>query len=311
MPLRVHALLAAALLMAAAQPLYAQRTLAGTVQDERGAAVPFAVLELPAQKLGVQADDKGHFSLPLPATLAPTDSLSVSALGYARRRVPVPAGATATLQLAALPVPLHEVVVRPSVAEWVGFKGEPERQGGYSQNLLSLNKNTGWQIARLCQSPTKGYLTAVRFFVNPGRNCGKTGMQAPFRVRVYAADGPDGSPGADLLTATVLAAAAGRGWVSVDLNRYGIEFPKQGVYVAMEWVYTSEAFLCSYTSYNPNSRQKEKHTNYGQALATALVSRGKAETWYHTVDYGWTNFTHRFASQSHILDAAIQARIQP
>ncbi|SES70837.1 carboxypeptidase-like regulatory domain-containing protein [Hymenobacter actinosclerus] len=311
MSLRLHALFAAALLTALAHPLHAQRTLTGTVQDPQGAAVPFAVLELPTHKLGVQADDEGRFSLPLPAGLAPTDSLTVSALGYERRRVLVPVGATVALQLAALPVSLNEVVVRPGAAEWVGFESEP-KDFGYGQNGLSKEKNTGWQIARLCQPTTNGYLVAARFFVKPGIHCGKTGVRAPFRVRVYAADGPNGSPGTDLLFTTVLAAAPQKGWVTVDLNRYGIEFPQRGVYVAMEWVYTSDEFLCSYTYTTPDSRQKKEGFSYGQSLAAQWVPEAQARTWYYTIKYGWRKFDSRDPTgQQRVGDAAIQARFQP
>ncbi|OWP64362.1 hypothetical protein CDA63_04840 [Hymenobacter amundsenii] len=301
----------AGLLAALMHPLYAQRTLTGIVQDPQGAAIPFAVVELPARKLGVQANDEGLFSFPLPAGLTPADSLTFSALGYERRRVAVPAEAAATLRLAALPVSLSEVVVRPGVAEWVGFKGVPKSRGGYRQTILLREKNTGWQIARRCQPTADGYLTAVRFFVNPSHDCGKTGLRAPFRVRVYAADGPGGSPGTDLLTTSVLAAATNRGWITVDMNRYTISFPQRGVYVAMEWLHTSDEFLCRSISYNPESHQKMEQVNYEQSLASALVPTAEAHTWYHTIDYGWVSFNRRFAEQSQILDAAIQARSQP
>ncbi|RFP64835.1 carboxypeptidase regulatory-like domain-containing protein [Hymenobacter lapidiphilus] len=310
MSLDFRALLAAALLVALAHPLYAQRILTGTVQDVQGAAVPFAVLELPTQKLGVQADNEGRFSFPLPAGLTPTDSLSVSALGYERRRVPVPAGATAALRLAALPVSLNEVVVRPGVAMWVGFAGEL-KDTGFGQSGLSKENNTGWQIARFCQPPTDGYLTAVRFFVKPGR-CSKTSVRTPFRVRVYAADGPNGSPGTDLLSVSVLTAALNKGWVSMDLSRYGILFPRQGVYVAMEWVHTSDEFLCSYTTTDFNSKQKKQDFSYGQSLMAAHVPETAAQTWYYTIKYGWLKFTSRDPTgQRMVGDAAIQARFQP
>ncbi|NVO32197.1 carboxypeptidase regulatory-like domain-containing protein [Hymenobacter lapidiphilus] len=302
-------LAATTFLVALAHPLKAQRTLTGTVQDSRGGAVPFAVLELPAQKIGVQADDEGRFSLPLPAALAPTDSLSVSALGYARQRVPVPAGVTATLRLAALPVSLNEVVVRPGIAEWVGLLVGPTKHGGYQQNRLSRESNSGWQIARLCQPPTDGHLTAVRFFVKSSIGCSKVSMRAPFRVRIYAADGPDGSHGTDLLTTSVLAAATERGWVTVNLDRYGIEFPQQGVYVAMEWVYTSDEFLCTHTYTNPDTRQKSEGFTYGQVIAAARLPAAKSQTWYYTIKYGWLKMQSRsIAGPATIDDAAIQAQ---
>ncbi|SDY27124.1 carboxypeptidase-like regulatory domain-containing protein [Hymenobacter psychrophilus] len=301
MPLRLHALLAAALLVAAAQPLYAQRTLIGTVQDERGAAVPFAVLELPAQKLGVQADDEGRFSFPLPASLAPTDSLSVSALGYARRRVPVPAGATATLQLAALPVSLNEVVVRGTRAAPVVLGAEEvDEIRSYGQSGLSEEKNTGWQIAYLVDAPPAGYIEEVRFYVRK-KERGKCseGTQAPFRVRLYAPDSLTGVPGADILLISVLTAATKPGWHTVDVRRFNIKAPSQGFFVAMEWVYTDAKYLCVQATNRPSSKGKFI-TFYGQSLGCA-PSNG--HTFNYRAGWGWQKSTFG--------DAAIQAVIQP
>ena len=306
-------LLGASLLLALARPAAAQRTLIGAVQDLQGTAIPFAIVELPAQKLGVQADDKGHFSLPLPASLTLTDSLTVSALGYARQRMVVPAGAVAKLQLVALPVSLNEVVVRPGVAKWVGFEGKLKSRGGLGVGkLLSQENNTGWQIARRCQPTSDGYLTAARFFINPDYNCAKTRIKAPFRVRVYAADGPGGGPGTDLLLTSVMAAATTRGWVTVDLSRYGITYPHQGIYVAMEWLYTSDEFLCHYTFLNTISHQKQQGVSYGQSLAADWLPEEIAQTWYYSIEYGWRKMQSRDITGQHkVSDPAIQARFQP
>lgn len=296
-------------LVLGALPLLAQTTLTGTVLDEQGTAVPFAVVEMPAYQLGVQADQQGQFSLPLPPATTLTDSLTVSALGYARRRVAVPTAAVCTLRLAALPVALATVVVRPAAPQWVGFAGNPAGPG-FGQSGLTPEKHTGWQVARFCQPPSAGYLTGVRFFVKPARNCGNALLRAPFRVRVYAADGPNHSPGTDLLTTTVLAAATQKGWVEIDLSSYALAFPAQGLYVAMEWVYTSDEFLCRYTYTQPGTREKKVGTSYGQALGGNLTDQ--TQTWYHTIAYGWRKFTaHPTQSPQQTGDAAIQARFQP
>jgi hypothetical protein len=309
----IRVLFFAVLLAGAGAPLYAQRALVGTVHDAQGAAVPFAVIELPARHLGVQANQDGHFLLPLPADLAPTDSLAVSALGFQRLRLAVPTTAAARLQLQALPVALTGVTVRAAAIapEWLGPEEDTERFG-FSQNNLSPEKNTGWQIARYFQPLAAGYLTGARFFVKAdgAGNCDKTLLKAPFRVRIYTADGPNGSPGTDLLTTSVLASAAKSGWVTVDLRPYNLAFPAQGVFVAMEWVYTSDQFLCSYQYTQPPAKEKKTGTRYGQILGGRLTPQ--TQTWYHTITYGWRKFQSRDQTgQLRIGDAAIQAQYMP
>ena len=281
MSLRLHSLFAAALLTVLAHPLHAQRTLTGTVQDPQGAAVPFAVLELPTHKLGVQADDEGRFSLPLPAGLAPTDSLTVSALGYARQRVPVPAGTTATLQLAALPVSLNEVVVRGTRAAPVvlGTDLRFKSYSGFSQSGLSPAKHTGWQIARFFAPVTSGQLTEVSFFVKRHATSGCRDIyRAPFRVRVYAADGPNHTPGADLLLTSVLAAATKPGWLTIDLRQYQLPVDSSGFYVAMEWVYTDSQYLCANDYTDAVTKQKKQSVSYGLSLGGEIAEN--TQSWY-------------------------------
>ncbi|WP_019948975.1 carboxypeptidase-like regulatory domain-containing protein [Hymenobacter aerophilus] len=302
MSLPFRPLLAATLLVAAAQPLYAQRTLTGTVQDPQGAAVPFAVLELPAQKLGVQADDEGRFSLPLPAGLTPTDSLTVSALGYARRRVPVPAAATVALRLAALPVSLNEVVVRGTrAAPTVAGAQQVNEAFSYSQSALSKEKNTGWQIAYRIDSPPAGYLEAVKFFIKKRGlgNC-KEGYQAPFRLRIYGLDSLNSLPGPDLLLTSVVSAASKPGWHTIDVRQFNIPVPAKGFYVAMEWIYTDDQFLCNYQTHVEGARKATTRTSYGQMLAGAHSS---GHTYSHSAGRGWR--------KSSGADAAIQVLIQP
>ncbi|MDU0369905.1 hypothetical protein ACFPAF_05825 [Hymenobacter endophyticus] len=301
------------LLAGAGTTLYAQRPLTGIVHDAQGTAVPFAVVELPAHHLGVQANQDGYFSLPLPTGLTSTDSLAVSALGFQRLRLPVPATAATRLQLQALPVSLAGVTVHATAIapQWLGPEEDTERFG-FSQNGLSPEKNTGWQVARYFQPAAAGYLTGARFFVNGNGsgNCDKKLLKTPFRIRVYTADGPNGGPGTDLLTASVLASAAKAGWVTVDLRPYNLAFPAQGVFVAMEWVYTSDQFLCSYQYTQLPTKEKKTGTRYGQSLGGRLTP--ETQTWYYTITYGWRKFqTRDQTGQQRIGDAAIQAQYMP
>ncbi|UOR04763.1 carboxypeptidase-like regulatory domain-containing protein [Hymenobacter aerilatus] len=296
---------------------YAQASVVvGTVQDVgTKAAVPFAVVEIPTYHLGVQADQQGHFSLSLPSNLAPTDSLTVSALGYQRRRVALAAASHITLQ--PLPIALREVVVHgtKSAPVVLGPQKKAGWSSGFGESGLTADKRAGWQVAYFFAQPPTGQLTAVRFYVKRGnqRRCAAQLLQAPFRVRVYAADGPSGAPGTDLLTETVLAAASKPGWLTVSLTSFNLPTSAAGFFVAMEWLYTDARYLCQTTSVNHTTKERKAITHYGQQLGGYHQEQDQKAAWYLSAGYPWQQMPSFTAAGKLPLfsEPAIQAIIQP
>lgn len=294
---------------------HAQRLLTGTVvENTNGAAIPFAVVELPGYHLGTQANSVGQFRLVLPSGLALTDSLTVSALGYQRRRVAVPATEACRLLLASQALPLAEVMVRPTKEAPVVLGPTTGKfdQTGFSGSGLSPTNNKGWQIARCFAAPTTGYLTEARFYLKAKGNFGCKQYMTPFRVRVYAADGPNKGPGTDLLFESLLVAATKPGWLTVDLRRFNLPVPPAGFYVAMEWLYISDAYLCPYSYLDSQTKEKRTGVAYGQSLGGQLMA--DTQTWYLSAGYPWQRTMPHPAPGSRTtqaIGAAIQAVVQP
>ena len=308
------------LLLALPTALLAQQTtLTGTVVDAgSGQPIPFATVELPTRQVGVQATETGTFTLALPANLSATDSLRVASLGFMTRMMALPGGGAAPVRLTlrALPVPLAEVVVRASTKPLVQLgPGEDAGRFGFSGGNIRGVGSTGWQVARQFMGGPAGYLKAVRFYVKSSANCGKRTVQAPFRVRLYAADGPGGAPGTDLLTTSLLTAAGKKGWHEVDVAKYSLRAPAAGFFVAMEWLYTDDAFGCDWTYTDPNSKQKKTTYHYGQTLG-GYFEDVSVMTWYLAAGFPWQRFQIRSNLEGHSKvgpsrNAAIQAIIQP
>jgi hypothetical protein len=281
-----------ALLWPAALQAQASR-VAGVVVDAATAQpVPFAVVELLSQNTGAQADLQGHFTLELTAAPAATDSLTVSALGYGRRRVPVPTGRPAQLALTALPVALAEVQVRPvpNAPVVLGATGTSPSLRFGSSGIYALKG--GYQKARYFPPAAPGYFQSVAFYMNNsfvasvGPCDHKLLNTAPFRVRLYAADGPGSAPGTDLLTTTLLTAGPRKtGWHTVDLRARNIRLPVVGFYVAMEWVYTEAQYLCEYKATNSSTKAKSAYFRYGQFLEA--TEEKQPLTWFYAVGLGW------------------------
>ena len=310
----VRRLGAAALLLLSAQSSAQSFLLTGAVVDAvSGQPVPFAVVEISTRHLGVQATEQGTFVLELPTALALTDSLRATSLGYHARSFAIPKASPCQLQLRAGVVALPEAVVRPPSPPTVLGPGADGDKAGFAQGKFRTVGSKGWQVARRFEQAPAGVVQAVRFYVKPNAQCGKVSAKTPFRVRVYAADGPNGAPGTDLLTTSVLTAAPGKGWHEVDLLRYQLQVPTAGFYVAMEWLYTDEAFGCTYTYHNPETKEKKSDYAYGQSLG-GYFDLSPPITWYLSAGYPWQQFVHHpmllIQDKGQNRNAAIQAVVQ-
>ena len=292
-----------------------QVPLTGVVVDAASEqAIPFAVVEIRSRHVGVQATEQGTFSLVLPSTITATDSLQVSSLGFISQVLPLPSASPCRLTLRPLSVALPEAVVRPPGPPVVlDPTANGGRSGFASGNMRSVGSKA-WQVGRKFETSHRGVFHAVRFYVKPNFHCGKTSVKAPFRVRLYAADGVNGAPGTDLLTASVLTAASRSGWHEVDLRRYQVAVPAVGFYVAMEWLYTDGSFGCEYTYSTAGEKAKKTGYAYGPSLGGYYDST-PSSTWYLTAGYPWQPFTHRsiprVTDKDEVHSAAIQAIIQP
>ena len=309
---RLAVLLVAAL--AAPLALHAQVTaLTGTVVEAGpGKAIPFATVEVPARHLGVQATEAGTFSLALPSALGPGDSLRVASLGFVPRMMAPPAAMPCQLALSALAVPLPEVVVRPSATKPVRLGPTADADGfGFGNGKIQAIGSSGWQVARKFTGGPVGWVQAACFYVRPNGNCGRQSVEAPFRVRIYAADGPGGAPGTDLLTASVLAAASKKGWHEVDLTKFQLRTPEAGFYIAMEWLYTADRFGCEHPVTIQATKERKMSYSYGQSLG-GYLDAAAPDTWHLSAGHSWQQFKPRgVLMDKGNMNAAIQVVVQP
>jgi hypothetical protein len=252
----------------------------------------------------------------LPGALTVADSLRVSSLGFVARTLAVPAHMPCRLVLQPAAVALPEAVVRASAAPVVRLgPAEAGESYGFGNGRQRAQDNGGWQVARKFSEGHAGAIQSVRFYIKASaehKQCGVAALRAPFRVRVYAADGAGGAPGTDLLTSSVLTAAAGPGWHEVDLSTFQVRAPASGFFVALEWVYTDPAFGCSRTyTVRATKEQKELYT-YGPVLGGYLDDAPQA-AWSLMIGAAWRQHTIAFPSKStkgH-QNAAIQALVLP
>ncbi|MFC5410629.1 carboxypeptidase-like regulatory domain-containing protein [Larkinella bovis] len=238
--------------------MFAQVTIQGSVQMEGSEQpVPYALISEPQHGFGTYADAQGRFSAQIPAGI---DTLLISCVGFESQQIPLSSVSdTAVFRLRSKPNVLTEIVVKgrkPRLAT-VGAirKRAPIVWGNCSGRNI--------EFALFVRNPTgiRGFLHRVSYLIARG------GVPtAPFRVRIYA--NTDGEPGQDLLPQSVIAAGRrGNTWCEVDLSPYQIAFPKDGLFIAMEWLPTDEARYKFTNSFKMPDGQKNVRECFGQYLA--------------------------------------------
>ncbi|MGV3557586.1 carboxypeptidase-like regulatory domain-containing protein [Larkinella arboricola] len=219
--------------------------------------VSYALISEPQHRFGTYADAQGRFTARIPQQV---DTLLISCVGFESLLIPLTSLTDSTVfRLQPKSNVLTEVIVRgrkPRLTT-VGAtrKWAPIVWGNCS------GRNIEFALYVRNVNEIRGYLHRVSYLIARG------GIPtAPFRVRVYA--NTEGEPGEDLLPqSVVIAARRGNIWCEVDLSRFQIRFPKEGLFIAMEWLPTDEARYRFSTSFKMPDGQKNERECFGQYLA--------------------------------------------
>jgi hypothetical protein len=193
--------------------------LTGHLQDQRThLPIPFVSLGITGKNVGTVADEKGHFSLRIPATLA-HDSLTFSAIGYQTQAFPL-------VQLATMPphtfflrekaTALHEVVVRARAAKLrrIGTTTHNPFLWGNIQQRETRDIVEFAKFIPLANAPSE--LRQAHIFLRR-----PTVDTVTFRLNFYRA-GAD-RPAERLVERTILVRTTiHNGWLTIDLTPYSL-----------------------------------------------------------------------------------------
>ena len=263
---------------------------------EKGADkhLPGAVITLNGERTGTTADARGYFRLSMMKERA-NDTLEVLMAGYQALRVPVERSAasgwvtaemikkTATLTRDAQ----SGATTGPKTAI-LGSKASKKSDGmmqGYPGTQYALwVKNEG----------QASVLKSVSYFIDA------LGFPSePFRVHIYKALPGGKGPGEELLTEKIVVSAPRGGqWFTVDVSKYYLTLPKDGVFVAMEWLVAGESFVASNST--------EEYTPYGQILSPTYEFKDNL-TWNYSIGKAWSPLTT--FDKSRTMNAMIRAEV--
>ena len=297
MPRSLFLLLYLLLTLSTASQANAQATnqaphLKGQLLDAKtNLPVQYASLSLLNETNWTLANVKGHFELAAP-TKSANDTLLIVCPGYLPRPVVLRnrtlPDTTLTLErVATTPKDKPLTPPQPQIRRLGSLAKRPSE--GMIQGLM------GSQFALLMEPSAKhrlGSIRSVSFFIGEG------GVpKESFRVRIYRADGPNRSPGTNLLSENLVVAASGGGqWFTVDVSKYFVDVPQDGFFVAMEWIVSHEPI------------DQDGYTPLNQVLLPTFEFKD-SRTWSFTIGKGWNLLTLK-TSESRAYNAMIRAEIE-
>lgn len=191
--------------------------------------VPYVIVTDAGRTLGIRTDTSGIFQFPRLA-----DTLLFSAPGYKPMRI-------GTSGVDSLEVRLEEnLLLMQPIPFPMNRPPVPVRAGALrkqSQGRISDCDSTSQSEFALFipnDEKQRAILNKVSFYL---LRAGK--QRAPFRIRIY--QNQNGKPGSDLLDESVIVYPKWwKRWKEVKVGPYNLVVPREGLFVAMEWLSTPE-----------------------------------------------------------------------
>lgn len=215
------------------------QSISGVVKDSSsGVSLPFVNMALMKSLNGCSSQVDGSFLLSINKNKDLEDTLVISAIGFKKKHIPIKSllDGQALVLLTPNSYDLTEVVIKPSNKKWKKKYYKlmmPHKSKDFTKSL-----KIGYQEAIYIENTTNkiGKIESViveleKFDVFEKR------PYVDFRIRVYEFDKVNNCPGNDLLKESVVSSARG-GTCYLDVSKYNIIFPMDGVVVGMEYLDT-------------------------------------------------------------------------
>lgn len=268
--------------------------LKGRIYDkETNKPLAFSIVEIKALKKGTYTDSVGNFSISYTSI---DDTIEFYFLGYRLKKYRIGDFnrlSDKVIELEPNFFELEEVVVVP-------HKYKTIRLGTTSKKpwRMQIANIFGGQYGIYIRNTTKktGFVEAVSFYIT------KVGYpNTPFRIRIYGKDQLNDGPGKDLLNESVIVSnTKEKGWFTVDISKYGVPFPIEGIYVMMEWIYSGDQYYYTFEQELTSAEgeiSKKTYNVYGQSLGNAwkqpdgFWSKGLGDEWNQFKNYykGYVN----------------------
>ena len=240
--------------------------------------------------MGTISDYKGIYEWELSEKYK-NDSVVVSSMGFEKKYMSIGElagfnGKFIFLKENVISLPAIYINSRDYKTEEVGNKGNFTSGSIY---LDTHGQQTGLFVENKHRS--RGTLQAVSFYL-----CETGNTEAPLRIRIYSVDSLSEKPDQDLLPEIfIVQPDVDKGWYTVDLRSYRIDFPENGLFVALEGIFpndydyysSSDDFIdiSNKTANKPIETETPKSVSYGQQIG--YNRREDKNTWHYSLSHTW------------------------
>ena len=266
--------------------------IGGKVIDSlTGVAIPYVNIWIENEELGVTSNEEGKFYF---KNLDSNKVVIFSAIGYRSKKIEL-FNTGNVVKLSPIAYKLQEVLIQPMKQTKELIIGEKLKKSMKLDILFGCG-GIPWISARYFKYETHyseyGFLKKIKLITDNNLK------KAKLNIRLYKA-GEDGGPGDYLYDENIYVfAKVARRVAEVDLTDYNIKFPREGLFVAVEWliieenrheftarIYDTNKFIDD-VSYEPSVGVVQKETNNSW-----LFSGGKWSQ-YHSVLEDKGKFNH-------------------
>lgn len=258
----------------------------GVVVDENDKPIPYINIWVEDENIWTTSEENGVFTI----NVSLDKNLIFSALGFEKRIVKASASERVVLKQSFLK--LEEVIVEKRKETL-----EKEIGKNKNQNTTLISGNRGWLNAKyfpydLTYSKSK-FIKSVILITKSKVN------DAIFKVRVFS-KAENGEPDFDLIEEDIIVTVKkGRKKSIIDLSKYNLVFPKEGVFIAFESLMIEKnKYDFEYKMEGSQKKYNEKY--YAPDLVCTL---SEEENSYHMANGKWSKLYkwHSNETQSSLL----------
>jgi len=259
----------------------------GSIVDKKTKkGIIYATLEIKTIKTGVYTDEEGRFSISIPPKNL-NDIVEVSSLGYERKTFIAKdlSYSIKAIELKQEDIRLKEVVILPKKMKTVKL-GTTEKVPWNYVMAIDFGRMVVTHINN--KKNKKGYVRSVSCYID---SHGKS--ETPFRIRIYGVDKANNGPGMDLLKENVIVTSNKKdAWLTIDVSKYGIDFPEDGMFVGIEWINAGDQFYYPLPAIMLNGKPCDIKKCYG--ITIGMDYNKESHSWGKTsLGQGWSKYEDR------------------
>jgi hypothetical protein len=207
------------------------------VNQETGDPIAYANVGIPGKYIGVATNQKGVFTLKLPAGTS-SDTLQISTIGFTTKTLKVSVfneQNNQTVSLQPKTYELNSITVSDTEdweTEWVGKKIKPVLSGAYGRSYSKKNIRATYAFKVQWDKSLPLRILHTRMYLKENHNDGRVKL----RCRIMNVDSKTGLPDEDLMDYNITGSAKDRGWVTCDFLDKDIYIDESSFFVVFEWL---------------------------------------------------------------------------